>query len=101
MMVTSIGRNTNLGSRHEEAQTQPADDTAHPAPRPKAALKEVARPRAIAGLAGDGVRAVDRALVLLRAFREDDGPLALTELSRRAGLNMTTALRLLGTLEAH
>ena len=49
----------------------------------------------------EGVRAVDRALVLLRAFRDDDGPLPLTELSRRAGLNMTTALRLLGTLESH
>ncbi|WP_209379361.1 IclR family transcriptional regulator [Pararoseomonas baculiformis] len=53
------------------------------------------------GLPGDGVRAVDRALVLLRAFREEDGPLGLTELSRRAGLNMTTALRLLATLEGH
>jgi DNA-binding IclR family transcriptional regulator len=55
----------------------------------------------VSGLQGDGVRAVDRALVLLRAFREEDGPLGLTELSRRAGLNMTTALRLLGTLEGH
>jgi DNA-binding IclR family transcriptional regulator len=67
----------------------------------KAALHEVASAGSLAGLPGDSVRAVDRALVILRAFREDDGPLGLTELSRRAGLNATTALRLLGTLEAH
>jgi DNA-binding IclR family transcriptional regulator len=52
-------------------------------------------------ISGDSVRAVDRALVLLRAFREEDGALGLAELSRRAGLNQTTALRLLGTLEGH
>lgn len=46
-----------------------------------------------------GVRAVDRALALLCAFRDDDGPVSLTEISRRVGLNMTTALRLLQTLE--
>jgi DNA-binding IclR family transcriptional regulator len=64
----------------------------------KPALHEVPPP---APAPVEGVRAVDRALVLLRAFRDDDGPLPLTELSRRAGLNMTTALRLLGTLEGH
>ncbi|MFC0384407.1 IclR family transcriptional regulator [Muricoccus vinaceus] len=64
-------------------------------------LHAVPPPEHVASLPGDGVRAVDRALVLLRSFREEDGPLSLTELSRRAGLNMTTALRLLGTLEAH
>ncbi|NKC34397.1 IclR family transcriptional regulator [Falsiroseomonas selenitidurans] len=47
------------------------------------------------------VRAVDRALVLLAAFREEDGPLPLGELARRSGLHLTTALRLLGTLESH
>ncbi|MBW6400518.1 helix-turn-helix domain-containing protein [Roseomonas sp. HJA6] len=46
-----------------------------------------------------GVRAVDRALALLCAFRDEDGPLGLAEISRRVGLNMTTALRLLQTLE--
>jgi len=55
-----------------------------------------ARPELIDG----GVRAVDRALALLGAFRDEDGPLGLAELSRRVGLNMTTALRLLQTLEA-
>ena len=45
------------------------------------------------------MRAVDRALALLCAFRDDDGPVGLTEISRRVGLNMTTALRLLQTLE--
>lgn len=49
--------------------------------------------------ADGGVRAVDRALALLCAFRDDDGPLGLAEISRRVGLNMTTALRLLQTLE--
>lgn len=63
-------------------------------------LREVPPPAQVSGV-GDSVRAVDRALVILRAFREDDGPLPLTEISRRAGLNMTTALRLLGTLEGH
>jgi DNA-binding IclR family transcriptional regulator len=46
------------------------------------------------------VRAVDRALALLLAFRDDDVALPLVELARRAGLHLTTALRLLGTLEA-
>ena len=50
--------------------------------------------------ADGGVRAVDRALALLCAFQDDDGPLGLAEISRRVGLNMTTALRLLQTLES-
>lgn len=54
----------------------------------------------VAGLDGN-VRAVDRALALLDAFREEDGPLPLADLARRSGLHMTTALRLLGTLESH
>lgn len=45
------------------------------------------------------MRAVDRALALLCAFHDDDGPLGLAEIARRVGLNMTTALRLLQTLE--
>ncbi|WP_458095174.1 IclR family transcriptional regulator [Roseomonas sp. WA12] len=78
------------------------DITTDEAPdRGPAALRTVPPATPVGGLPGDGVRAVDRALVLLRAFREEDGPLGLTELSRRAGLNMTTALRLLGTLEGH
>jgi DNA-binding IclR family transcriptional regulator len=82
-------------------QARRAEQAAEPISHPKAILQEVEPARPVAGLSGEGVRAVDRALVLLRAFREEDGPLALAELSRRAGLNMTTALRLLGTLEAH
>jgi DNA-binding IclR family transcriptional regulator len=82
-------------------QAHLADQPAEPRSPSKAPLQEVEPARAVASLSGEGVRAVDRALVLLRAFREEDGPLGLTELSRRAGLNMTTALRLLGTLEAH
>jgi DNA-binding IclR family transcriptional regulator len=46
------------------------------------------------------VRAVDRALALLLAFRDDEAALPLVELARRAGLHLTTALRLIGTLEA-
>lgn len=46
------------------------------------------------------VRAVDRALALLMAFGDGDAALPLVELARRAGLHLTTALRLVGTLEA-
>lgn len=61
---------------------------------------EAAEPQTRPVLIDGGVRAVDRALALLGAFRDEDGPLGLAELSRRVGLNMTTALRLLQTLEA-
>lgn len=51
---------------------------------------------------GEGnVRAVDRALALLLAFKDDDAALPLVEIARRAGLHLTTALRLLGSLESH
>lgn len=46
------------------------------------------------------MRAVDRALALLLAFGDGDASLPLVELARRAGLHLTTALRLIGTLEA-
>lgn len=65
-------------------------------PRDKPAPPPAAPP---AAAADGGVRAVDRALALLMAFRDDDGPLGLAEIARRVGLNMTTALRLLQTLE--
>ena len=45
-----------------------------------------------------GVAAVDRALSLLAAFREDDDALKLAELARRTGLYKSTALRLLASL---
>lgn len=45
-----------------------------------------------------GVAAVDRALSLLAAFREDDYSLTLTELSRRTGLYKSTSLRLIESL---
>ena len=57
-------------------------------------------PREAADADGN-VRAVDRALVLLLAFTDDDVTLPLAELARRAGLHGTTALRLLTTLEHH
>lgn len=46
------------------------------------------------------VRAVDRALAILLAFGEEEGSLPLVEIARRTGLHLTTALRLLGTLES-
>jgi DNA-binding IclR family transcriptional regulator len=73
----------------------------------------VRKPRAIAagrapaappreGAEADGnVRAVDRALAILLAFGEEDAALPLVDIARRTGLHLTTALRLLGTLEHH
>jgi DNA-binding IclR family transcriptional regulator len=49
-------------------------------------------------LATDGVVAVTRALRLLEAFGTTDAQLTLAELSRRAGLHKTTALRIARTL---
>lgn len=46
------------------------------------------------------VRAVDRALAILLAFQDGDGAVPLVEVARRTGLHLTTALRLLGTLES-
>jgi DNA-binding IclR family transcriptional regulator len=45
-----------------------------------------------------GVEAVGRALSLLMAFRDGDGPLTLTELAARTGLHKSTALRLFASL---
>ncbi|MBY0336253.1 MAG: IclR family transcriptional regulator [Acetobacteraceae bacterium] len=45
-----------------------------------------------------GVAAVDRSLLLLRAFREGDASLSLAELAVRTGLVKSTALRLLASL---
>ena len=45
-----------------------------------------------------GVAAVDRALMLLTAFREGDVSLSLGELAQRAGLVKSTTLRLLASL---
>jgi len=46
-----------------------------------------------------GVEAVDRALWILEAFREEDASLSLVELSHRTGLYKSTILRLLASLE--
>lgn len=64
------------------------------------ALPAPAAPRETADAEGN-VRAVDRALAILRAFEDGDAALPLVEVARRAGLHLTTALRLLGTLESH
>ena len=45
------------------------------------------------------VAAVERALLILDAFRKGDGALTLTEVSARTGLYMSTILRLAKTLE--
>ena len=65
---------------------KPADPTKPPADR------DAAEPEG-------HVRAVDRALAILQSFEEGDAALPLVEIARRAGLHLTTALRLLGTLE--
>ena len=67
------------------------------APPPPAA----AQPREAAAEAEGNVRAVDRALAILRTFEDGGDALTLVEIARRAGLHLTTALRLLGTLESH
>ncbi len=48
---------------------------------------------------GDGVRAVDRALDILLAFRQGDRSLTASELLRRVDLSRPTLYRLLRTLE--
>lgn len=58
-------------------------------------------PDALPPTADGGVRAVERALSLLAAFADDEPSLPPAEIARRAGLHLSTALRLLGTLEAH
>lgn len=70
-------------------------------PRPIVPPEPDPEPIADSGGPEGGVRAVDRALVILKAFREEDAALPLVEVARRAGLHLTTALRLLGTLEGH
>ena len=45
-----------------------------------------------------GVAAVDRALLLLTAYRAGDRSLSLADLAERAGLVKSTALRLLASL---
>jgi DNA-binding IclR family transcriptional regulator len=69
-------------------------------PRTNSAPARPARPARAAAEPEGNVRAVDRALALLLAFRDDEAALPLVELARRAGLHLTTALRLMGTLEA-
>lgn len=48
---------------------------------------------------GENVRAVDRALDILSAFRADDHGLTVAELQQRRDLSRPTLYRLLGTLE--
>jgi len=45
-----------------------------------------------------GVAAVDRAFLILSAFREDDPALSLAVLARRTGLYKSTILRLMQSL---
>jgi AraC-like DNA-binding protein len=48
-----------------------------------------------------GVDLLDRAFAILFAFRAEDTPLSLSELSRRTGLYKSTLLRLAGALVHH
>lgn len=73
--------------------------TRQPVRRKSIAPADVAAPEPRGALPEGSVRAVDRALALVCAFQDDEGPVGLTEISRRVGLSMTTALRLLQTLE--
>jgi DNA-binding IclR family transcriptional regulator len=57
------------------------------------------RPLAESSAAEGGVAAVDRALLLLSAFREGDGALSLAELTERTGLVKSTTIRLLASLQ--
>jgi DNA-binding IclR family transcriptional regulator len=84
--------NESLG--YEEAVMTPRTNSALPAPA-------AAQPREAAAEAEGNVRAVDRALTILQAFEDGERTLLLVEIARRAGLHLTTALRLLGTLESH
>ena len=61
-------------------------------PPTEAAPRDTAEPEG-------NVRAVDRALAILQSFEDGDAAVPLVEIARRAGLHLTTALRLLGTLE--
>lgn len=53
------------------------------------------------GVSPSGIDVLDRAAAILFAFRRDDAPLTLTEISNRTGLYKSTALRLLGALCHH
>src|ERR1043166_2839422 len=55
---------------------------------------------AVAGKSDETVAAIQRALALLDAFGVQDSHLTLSELSRRARIPKTTALRVLRTLGA-
>jgi IclR family KDG regulon transcriptional repressor len=48
-----------------------------------------------------GTRVLDRSLAMLFELGEEDGPLPIAELARRAGLPSSTAYRLADELEAH
>ena len=50
-------------------------------------------------MADNRVEAVERALAILEAFGEGDGPLSLAEIAARTGLYKSTILRLIGSLE--
>lgn len=45
------------------------------------------------------VRSVERAFAILKTFSHDESKLKLTEIAAKTGLSVTTALRLIGTLE--
>jgi IclR-like helix-turn-helix domain-containing protein len=85
---------------------------AAPVPRPAAAAPETPRPLTrAAGPAGAGpadggadtkrIRAVDRAVALLKSVAASATPPTVLELARDCGINRSTAWRLLRTLEHH
>lgn len=48
-----------------------------------------------------GVRAIDRAVAILTAFKESDGELGITEIARRTSLATSTTQRLLIAMQQH
>ncbi|EJL92850.1 transcriptional regulator [Herbaspirillum sp. CF444] len=64
-----------------------------------ARTRETAQPPL--GIEPSGVDVLDRAAAILFAFKRDEVPLTLTEISNRTGLYKSTALRLLGALCHH
>jgi DNA-binding IclR family transcriptional regulator len=62
------------------------------------ARSEVSNPL---GISASGVDVLDRAFAILFAFRSDDRPLTLNELSVRTGLYKSTLLRLAAALSHH
>jgi len=70
------------------------------APRPEGAVR-TSRRAASAGSPRQGAQTVDRALAVLDLFQHEEPDISLTEIARRLKLHLSTAHRLLASMEAH